>query len=143
MGECKVRCAPRDVRLAIKRRTYYTISKNLLLCLRPFINSGRTTPLWLLSVPNSNSYLRSYSSSVLADSILCLNKDLLKRPSNPCSTTDQVNNTYWFGTLISCKRDVYSLSFAQTHCPTGQVLADINDAQLYSKISNEIASSLG
>ena len=104
---------------------------------------GRTTPLWVLEVPNSNSFLKASTKDVKANSILCLNKNLLNLPSNPCSTTDQVNSTFWFGTLISCKRDVYSQEFARDHCPTGQVLAEITDPSLYLKISNEIANSLG
>ena len=99
----------------------------------------RTTPLWLLSIPNSNSYLNSGSSNALANSILCLNRDLLKRPTNPCSNSDQVNNTFWFGTFIHCKRDVYSLSFAKDHCPVGQVLGEIMDASLYTNITQELS----
>jgi hypothetical protein len=104
---------------------------------------GRTTPMWTLNVPNSNSFLNAVVSETLANSFLCMNTDLLKLRSNPCSTTDKVNNTYWFGTLISCKRDVYSIDFAINHCPAGQKLAEISDNTLYLKISNEISTSLG
>jgi hypothetical protein len=102
---------------------------------------NRRTVRWLLSIPNSNSHshLQAETSSVLGNSILCLNDDLVKRPSNPCSTTDQVNNTYWFGTFISCKRNVYTLDFAKSHCPAGQKLAEVMDAYLYTSIENEIA----
>ena len=100
---------------------------------------GRTTPVWVLEVPNSNSYLNAYTKDVKVDSILCLNKNLLSLPSNPCSTTDQVNNTFWFGTFINCKRDVYSKEFARDHCPTGQVLAEVMNASLYRNITDEIS----
>ena len=99
-----------------------------------------TTPLWLLSIPNSNSYFQSYENDVKSNSILCLNEDLLTLRSNPCSTTNQVNNTYWFGTLISCERAVYSLDFAKTHCPSGQVLAEITDASLFKNITDAISA---
>jgi hypothetical protein len=104
---------------------------------------SRTSPQWILNIPNSNSYLNAVKSDALANSFLCLNKDLLRLHSNPCSETDRVNNTFWFGTLISCKRDVYSLSFAKDHCPSGQVLAEIMDDTLYLKISNEISNRIG
>jgi hypothetical protein len=99
----------------------------------------RTTPLWILSIPNSNSYFQSFENDVKSNSVLCLKKDLFKLPSNPCSTTNQVNNTYWFGSLISCERNVYSLDFAQTHCPKGQVLAEITDASLFKNITDAIS----
>ncbi len=67
-----------------------------------------------------------------------MKKELFKLSSNPCSTTNQVNNTYWFGTFISCERNVYSLDFAKSHCPAGQVLAEVMDAYLYTNITQEI-----
>ncbi len=100
----------------------------------------RTTPLWILSIPNSNSYLQSYNKDVKSDTILCFKEDLLNVRTNPCSSTNQVNNTYWFGTFINCERDVYSLEFAKSHCPSGQVLAEVMDAYLYTNITNEIAT---
>ena len=38
---------------------------------------GRTKPLWILEVPNSNSYLKAYENDAKANSILCLNNNLL------------------------------------------------------------------
>ena len=37
----------------------------------------RTTPIWILNIPNSNSYLNAVKSDVLINSILCLNKNLI------------------------------------------------------------------
>lgn len=50
------------------------------------------------------------------------------------------NNTHWFGTFITCNSNSYTLDLAKIRCPSGQVLAEIMDASLYTNITQAIST---